>query len=93
VLAFGFAVATLSVAFAADRIFTNPRPDVHLKRLFPQAVAFSPLQGTPLHFKAYTADPKTRPDAPLLGYAFWTTDIVPNERGYHAPSTSWSAST
>jgi transcriptional regulator of nitric oxide reductase len=84
VLAFGFAVATLSVAFAADRIFTNPRPDAHLKRLFPQAVAFSPLQGTPLHFKAYAADPKTRPDAPLLGYAFWTTDIVPNERGYHA---------
>ena len=82
--ALGFAVATLSVAFAADRIFTNPRPDAHLKKLFPQAVAFSSLQGTPLHFKAYAADPKTNPNAPLLGYAFWTTDIVPNERGYHA---------
>jgi len=83
-LALGFAVATLSVAFAADRIFTNPRPDAHLKKLFPQAAGFSPLQGTPLHFKAYAADPKTNPNAPLLGYAFWTTDIVPNERGYHA---------
>ena len=84
VLALAFAVATLSVAFAADRIFTNPKPDAHLKKLFPQAVAFSPLQGTPLHFKAYAADPKTNPNAPLLGYAFWTTDVVPNERGYHA---------
>lgn len=83
-LALGFAVATLSVAFAADRIFTNPRPDAHLKKLFPKAVAFSPLQGTPLHFKAYAADPKANPNAPLLGYAFWTTDVVPNERGYHA---------
>lgn len=84
VLALGFAVATLSVAFAADRIFTNPRPDAHLRKLFPRAAGFSPLQGTPLHFKAYAADPKANPDAPLLGYAFWTTDIVPNERGYHA---------
>lgn len=83
-LAVALAVATLSVAFAADRIFTNPKPDAHLKKLFPQAAAFSPLQGTPLHFKAYAADPKANPNAPLLGYAFWTTDIVPNERGYHA---------
>lgn len=83
-LAVACMVAALSVAYAADRIFTNPKPDAHLKALFPQAAAFSPLQGTPLHFKAYAADPKTNPGAPLLGYAFWTTDLAPNERGYHA---------
>lgn len=83
-LAVACMVAALSVAHAADRIFTNPKPDAHLKALFPQAAAFSPLQGTPLHFKAYAADPKTNPGAPLLGYAFWTTDLAPNERGYHA---------
>jgi transcriptional regulator of nitric oxide reductase len=82
-LAVALVVATVSVAWAADRIFTNPKPDAHLKKLFPQAVAFSPLEGTPLHFKAYGVDPKTRPDAPPIGYAFWTTDIVPQERGYH----------
>jgi transcriptional regulator of nitric oxide reductase len=80
----GLVAVTVSVAWAADRIFTNPKPDAHLKKLFPQAVAFSPLEGTPLHFKAFGADPKTTPNAPLLGYAFWTTDIMPNERGYHA---------
>lgn len=82
-LAIGLVVATVSVAWAADRIFTNPKPDAHLKKLFPQAVAFSPLEGTPLHFKAYAADPKTKPDVQPIGYAFWSTDLVPQERGYH----------
>ena len=79
-LCFGVAVAA-----AADRIFTTPNPAAELKRLFPNAVAFSPLAGEPLHFKAYAADPKTNPSAPTLGVAFWTTDLVPQEHGYHGP--------
>jgi transcriptional regulator of nitric oxide reductase len=75
---------TVSVAWAADRIFTNPKPEAHLKKLFPHAAAFSSLEGTPLHFTAYAADPKKTPEPPVLGYAFWTTDLMPNERGYHA---------
>jgi transcriptional regulator of nitric oxide reductase len=82
-LAVGLVAATVSVAWAADRIFTNPKPDAHLKKLFPQAAAFSALEGTPLHFKVYAVDPKSKPDAQPIGYAFWTTDIVPQERGYH----------
>lgn len=78
------AAALGAVALAADRIFTNPKPDAHLRSLFPKAVAFSPLEGSPLHFKAFAADPKTTAP-PLLGYAFWTTDLVPNEFGYHGP--------
>jgi NosR/NirI family nitrous oxide reductase transcriptional regulator len=73
------------VLAAADRIFTNPRPDAHLKALFPTAVAFSPLSGTPLHFTAYSADPQKNPAQTPLGFAFWTTDMVPNEHGYHGP--------
>jgi transcriptional regulator of nitric oxide reductase len=69
----------------AARIYTNPKPDAHLKKLFPAAVAFSPLSGDPLHFKAYGADPQKDPAAPLVGYAFWTTDLVPREFGYHGP--------
>jgi transcriptional regulator of nitric oxide reductase len=80
----GIVAVTVSVAWAADRIFTNPKPDAHLKKLFPQAAAFSPLEGTPLHFTAYAVDPKKTPNAPPIGYAFWTTDLMPNERGYHA---------
>ena len=81
----GLLVALVAVAAAADRIFTNPKPEGHLRALFPKAAAFSPLAGTPVHFKAYGADPKTTPNTPLLGYAFWTTDLVPNEFGYHGP--------
>ena len=77
--------AGVAVAAAADRIFTTPNPAVELKRLFPNAVSFSPLAGEPLHFKAYAADPKTNPSAPTLGVAFWTTDLVPQEHGYHGP--------
>jgi transcriptional regulator of nitric oxide reductase len=74
-----------AVTLLAQRIFTNPRPDAHLRALFPSAVAFSPLEGTPLHFNAYAVDPKANPAAPPIGVAFWTTDLVPNEHGYHGP--------
>jgi transcriptional regulator of nitric oxide reductase len=68
---------------AADRIFTNPKPEGHFRKLFPNAAAFSTLSGTPPHYTAYAADPKTNPNAPALGYIFWTTDMVPQEHGYH----------
>lgn len=73
------------LAAGADRIFTTPNPASELKRLFPAAAAFSALTGEPLHFTAYAADPKTGPAAPPLGVAFWTTDLVPQEHGYHGP--------
>jgi NosR/NirI family transcriptional regulator, nitrous oxide reductase regulator len=81
VVAFWCGVAVL----AADRIYTNPNPQAELKQLFPAAAAFSPLAGEPLHFKAYAADPKTSPATPPIGIAFWTTDLVPQEHGYHGP--------
>jgi transcriptional regulator of nitric oxide reductase len=73
------------VVVTAQRIITNPQAEAHLKRLFPTAAAFSPLGGTPLHFKVYGVDPKTNPAAPVVGLAFWTTDLVPREQGYHGP--------
>ena len=73
------------IALAADRIYTNPDPGAELKRLFPAAAAFSPLAGEPLHFKAYAANPKTDPSVPPIGLAFWTTDLAPQEHGYHGP--------
>jgi transcriptional regulator of nitric oxide reductase len=70
---------------AQQRIFTNPRPEPYFKTLFPNAAGFSTFGGTPLHYKAYGADPKTNPNAPVIGYLFWTTDLVPREYGYHGP--------
>ena len=75
----------LTLLLAASRIMTNPRPETELKQLFPSAAAFSALSGDPLHYKAYAVDPKTNPSAPTIGIAFWTTDMVPDEHGYHGP--------
>ena len=77
--------AAAGVIPGAQRIYTTPKPDAELKQLFPAAAAFSPLEGQPLHFKAYAADPHTNPSAKPIGFAFWTTDLVPQEHGYHGP--------
>lgn len=51
-----------------------------LKQLFPDATAFSGKEGQPPHFKAFSGPSKT-----LIGYAFWTTELDPLERGYAGP--------
>jgi electron transport complex protein RnfG len=56
----------------------------NLKRLFPAATAFSPKEGDPPHFSAFTDDPKSGMKT-LLGLAFWTTELDPLERGYDGP--------
>ena len=57
---------------------TNSR----LARLFPSATAFSPKEGDLPHFTAYTGG---RGNQTVLGYAFFTTEILPLERGYGGP--------
>jgi transcriptional regulator of nitric oxide reductase len=52
-----------------------------LKQLFPSAAAFSPKGGEPPHVKAL-AGPKSET---VAGYAFWTTELMPLERGYGGP--------
>jgi len=52
-----------------------------LKQVFPAAVTFSPKSDNPPHFKAF-ADPRGQN---LLGFAFWTTELEPLERGYDGP--------
>ena len=56
----------------------------HLKRLFPTATAFSPKEGDPPHFSAFSGDPKSAAKT-LVGLAFWTTELDPLERGYDGP--------
>lgn len=84
VVAMALAGSVGLVTLAAQRIATSP-PEPILKYLFPNAAAFSGLEGSPLHFKAYGADPRTNPKTPPIGLAWWTTDVVPEEYGYHGP--------
>ena len=52
-----------------------------LKQLFPSATSFSPKGGDPPHVKALAG---ARGET-VLGYAVWTTEVVPLERGYGGP--------
>src|SRR5262245_50517065 len=55
-----------------------------LKRLFPSAASFSAKEGTPPHFKALAGS--SGGEAPqTIGFAFWTTELEPLERGYDGP--------
>ncbi|MBS1818869.1 MAG: FMN-binding protein [Acidobacteria bacterium] len=64
--------------------FIDPMPTARLKQLFPTAVTFTPRgERDPLYFTAYAADPATVKGAKPVGWAFWTTDLVPGELGYH----------
>jgi transcriptional regulator of nitric oxide reductase len=75
----------ITLSAQAKRIFTNPRPEPYFKTLFPSAGGFSDFGGTPLHYKVYAADPKANPAQAPIGFIFWTTDVTPNEVGYHGP--------
>jgi transcriptional regulator of nitric oxide reductase len=70
--------ATLVVAGGQP---ANDQQAARLKRLFPSAAAFSPKGGDPPHVKAL-AGPK---GDSIVGYAVWTTEVVPLERGYGGP--------
>ena len=63
--------------------FIDPLPVARLRELFPSAAGFAPRgSADPLYFSAYAVDPAT-PRARPIGYAFWTTDLVPEQLGYH----------
>lgn len=55
-----------------------------LTRLFPSASTFSPREGNPPHFTAYELNPATGTPV-IAGYAFFTTELEPLERGYDGP--------
>jgi NosR/NirI family nitrous oxide reductase transcriptional regulator len=76
------AIATLAAGEEQSGAI-EPRQLARLKALFPGAMSFSPKAGEPPRFTAYASG---APDAQaMLGYAFWTTEVVPLERGYSGP--------
>jgi transcriptional regulator of nitric oxide reductase len=81
------AVAVCAPLFAIAQSlagFIDPMPTARLKQLFPSAVAFTPRgDRDPLYVTAYAADPSKAPAARPIGWAFWTTDLVPEQLGYH----------
>ena len=58
--------------------------EMRLRQLFPRAANFSPKDGNPPHYTAYAADARSG-EKTVAGYAFWTTELDPLERGYDGP--------
>jgi NosR/NirI family nitrous oxide reductase transcriptional regulator len=50
-----------------------------LAQLFPAATAFSPKNADPPVYKAFAGGQS------VIGYAFWTTELEPLERGFDGP--------
>jgi NosR/NirI family transcriptional regulator, nitrous oxide reductase regulator len=83
------ALLQLTAASAAALAVTQtaplePKLLQQLKQVMPAATTFSNREGNPPHFTAYVTEPRGGPPA-VAGYAFWTTDLEPLERGYDGP--------
>lgn len=74
-------VAALTLV-AHGQTAIDAKTQTQLKQLFPAAASFSPRGGEPAHFKAFSG---TGASPTVIGYAFWTTDLQPLERGYDGP--------
>ena len=84
-----FAIFTALLVAAADVLAAGRQPALdarlqgQLKQLFPAAASFGPKGGEPPHYKAYSG--AAAPGSTVAGYAFWTTELEPLERGYDGP--------
>jgi NosR/NirI family nitrous oxide reductase transcriptional regulator len=78
----GLKLALTLVIVSAVNLFAAAQPgalQTQLRHLFPTAASFSAKEGEPPHFKAFDQRQK------ITGYAFWTTELEPLERGYDGP--------
>jgi transcriptional regulator of nitric oxide reductase len=80
-------VLAATAVIAAGQTAAGPPLESRLKQLFPTAASFSPKEGNPPHYVAYAAGAAAAPagQKAVAGYAFWTTDLEPLERGYDGP--------
>src|SRR5262245_10720184 len=80
-------LAVLLVVAADGLARVQPALDARLQsqltQLFPQATSFSPKSSDPPHYKAFVGD--AGQTGSLSGFAFWTTELEPLERGYDGP--------
>ena len=73
------ALLLVGAAIAVSGQSADSKLQAQLKQIFPSATGFSPKEGQPPHFKAYAGGQT------IAGYAFWTTELEPLERGYDGP--------
>src|SRR5262249_15848930 len=78
-----FVLLLAMLSSAAGQTAPDSNLQSQLKRVFPNATAFSTKQpGPPPHYVAYAGDPSAKN---VAGFVFWTTEVEPLERGYDGP--------
>src|ERR1700686_5499862 len=77
-------LAAAAGMIVAGQPSVDPKLLAQLKGLFPSATTFSSKEGDPPHFNAYVNEPQSGARR-IAGFAFWTTDLEPLERGYDGP--------
>ena len=82
--AFTYTILAAGVLVVAGQSGVDSKQTLQLKQLFPAASSFSAKGGEPPHFTAFANDPRTGSSTPV-GFAFWTTELTPLERGYDGP--------
>ena len=78
------AVLAADVLAAGWQSTLDSKLQAQLMQLFPGASSFAPKGGEPPHYKAFAGDAGSSGPA-LAGFAFWTTELEPLERGYDGP--------
>jgi transcriptional regulator of nitric oxide reductase len=77
-------LALLTFPLADGQVVDEPGLLAQLEQLFPDAATFSTKSGSPPAYRAFAAAASGQ--APkLLGYAYWTTELEPLERGFDGP--------
>jgi len=78
VAALAASIAAAAWGTVSGQAQTDAKLQAELKQLFPAATSFSPKEGNPPHFTAVVNNN-------TAGYAWWTTELEPLERGYDGP--------
>ena len=77
-------LALLTFPVADGQIVDEPGLLAQLEQLFPDAAKFAAKSGSPPAYKAFAAAASGQ-EPKLIGYAFWTTELEPLERGFDGP--------
>ena len=80
----GIGIVLLMIGGANGQSVNDAELVKQLQRLFPTAATFSPRGGSPSVYKAFGAASSGK-TGELLGFAYWTTEVEPLERGFDGP--------
>jgi len=84
IAALAVGIVLLAITGVGAQISDDLELKGQLQKLFPNAASFSGKSGTPATYRAFGPAPAGS-EGELLGFAYWTTELEPLERGFDGP--------